>query len=159
MRSSSSSKQMSSKCAAQHGYAYKVAGFSFGNRSSIIHKIAFVWISTLESLVFTCKATQWAHQAHDTHHRSGGKGRGAGRWCLQGNQWFNPPASMTSRLASVNFKMANKVFIEETDKNFEFTTVMLYRFLWSGDFKIAIVIDKHTLVLFWNETSSGVVNF
>ena len=27
---------------------------------------------------------------------------------------------MTSRLASVNFKMASKVFIEETDKNFEF---------------------------------------
>ena len=66
---------------------------------------------------------------------------------------------MTSRLASVNFKMANKVLIEERDENFEFTTVMLYRFLGSGDFKIAIVIEKHTLVLFWNETSSGVVNF
>ena len=27
---------------------------------------------------------------------------------------------MTSRLASVTFKMASKVFIEETDKNFDF---------------------------------------
>ena len=33
---------------------------------------------------------------------------------------FSSPASMTSRLASVTFKMASKVFIEETDKNFEF---------------------------------------
>ena len=47
----------------------------------------------------------------------GGGGGGGGR-CLQGNRWFGPPASMTSRLASVTFKMANKVFIEETDKNF-----------------------------------------
>ena len=46
---------------------------------------------------------------------------GGGR-CLQGNLWYNPPASMTSRLASVTFKMARKVFIEETDKNFDFTT-------------------------------------
>ena len=151
---------MSSKCAAQHGYAYKVnfAGYSFWNGSSIIHKIAFVWISTLESLVFTCTATQWAHPAHEIHHRSEGR-RGEGGWCLQGNRWFSPPASMTSRLASVTFKMANKVFIEEMDENFEFITAMLFRFLGSRDFKIAIVIEKQTLVLFWNETSSGVVNF
>ena len=115
---SSSSKQMSSKCAAQHGYAYKVARYSFGNRSSIIHKIAFVWISTLESLFFTCTATPWAHPAHEIHHRWG-VGRGRGRWSLEGNRWFSPPASMTSRLASVTFKVANKVFIEETDTNFE----------------------------------------
>ena len=69
-------------------------------------------------------------------------GRGGGGWCLQGIQWFNRPASMTSRLASVTFKMANKVLIEETDENFEFITAMLYRFLGSGDFKIAIVIEK-----------------
>ena len=62
---------MSSKCVAQHGYAYKVARYSLGNRSSIIYKIASVWISTLESLVFTCTATQWAHPAHEIHHRSG----------------------------------------------------------------------------------------
>ena len=118
---SSSSKKMSSKCAAQHGYAYKVARYSFGNRSSIIRKIDFVWISTLESLLFTCTATQWAHPAHEIHHRSeirreGGRGGGGG---AGGNRWFSPPASMTSRLASVTFKVANKVFIEETDTNFE----------------------------------------
>ena len=40
----------------------------------------------------------------------------SGGRCLQGNRWLSPPASMTSRLASVTFKMASKVFIEETDK-------------------------------------------
>ena len=149
---------MSSKCAAQHGYAYKVAGYSFGNRSSIIHKIALVWISTLESLGFTCTVTQWAHPAQKFIID---QGVGEGGWCLQENQWFSPPASMTSRLASVTFKMANKVFIEETDtkKNYEFITAILFRFLGSGDFKISIVIEKQTLVHFWNETSSGVMNF
>ena len=149
---------MSSKCAAQHGYAYKVAGYSFGNRSSIIHKIALVWISTVHAKTKLSRVTQWARPAHEIHHRSGGVGRRGG-WCLQANQWFSPPASMTSRLASVTFKMANKVFIEEMDENFEFITAMLFRFLGSRDFKIAIVIEKQTLVLFWNETSSGVVNF
>ena len=149
---------MSRKCPSQHGYAYKVAGYSFGNRSSIIHKIALVWISTLESLLFTCTVTQWAHPAHDIHHRSRG---GGGGWCLQENQWFSPPVSMTSCLASVTFKMANKVFIEVTDtkKNFEFIMTILFRFLGCGDFKISIVIEKQTLVLFWNETSSGIMNF
>ena len=39
---------------------------------------------------------------------------------------------MTSRLASVTFKMASKVFIEEKDKNFDFITEKLFRFvcLW-----------------------------
>ena len=55
--------------------------------------------------------------------------------CLQGNRWFSPPASMTSRLASVTFKMANKVFIEKANKNFEFITAILFRFLGSGDFE------------------------
>ena len=49
-------------------------------------------------------------------------GTSMGGRCLQGNLWYSPPASMTSRLASVTFKMASKVFIEETDKNFDFTT-------------------------------------
>ena len=40
--------------------------------------------------------------------------------CLQGNLWYSPPGSMRSRLVSVTFKMASKVFIEETDKNFDF---------------------------------------
>ena len=56
--------------------------------------------------------------------RGGGRGR-----CLQGNLWYSPPASMTSRLASVTFKMASKVFIEETDKNFDFITEIQFRFL------------------------------
>ena len=49
---------------------------------------------------------------------------------------------MTSRLASVTFKMANKVFIEETDKNFDFITGIPFRFLGVGDFKVSIVIEN-----------------
>ena len=67
---------------------------------------------------------------------------GVGERCLQGNRWLSPPASMTSRLASVTFKMASKVFIEETDKNFDFITEILSRFLGFGDFKVSIVIEK-----------------
>ena len=71
--------------------------------------------------------------------KSGGGG-GGGR-CLQGNLWYSPPASMTSRLASLTFKMASKVFIEETDKNIDFITEILFRFLGFGDFKVSIVIE------------------
>ena len=72
----------------------------------------------------------------------GGRGEaGEGRY-LQGNLWYSPPASMTSRLASVTFKMASKVFIEETDKNFDFITEILLRFLGFGDFKVSIVIEN-----------------
>ena len=56
--------------------------------------------------------------------------------------------SMTSSLASVTFKMANKVFIEETNKNFEFITETLFRFLGFRGLKIPIVIENQTLVLF-----------
>ena len=69
----------------------------------------------------------------------GGGGGGRGR---QGNLWYSPPASMTSRLASVTFKMASKVFIEETDKNFDFITEILFRFLGFGDFKVSIFIEN-----------------
>ena len=62
--------------------------------------------------------------------------------CLQGNLWYSPPASMMSRLASVTFKMASKVFIEETDKNLDFVTEILFRFLGFGDFKVPIVIKN-----------------
>ena len=72
--------------------------------------------------------------------RQGGGG-GGGR-CLQGNLWYSPPASMTSRLASVTFKMTSKVFIEETDKNIDFITEILFRFLEFGDFKVSIVIEN-----------------
>ena len=66
---------------------------------------------------------------------------------------------MTSRLASVTFKMSSKVFIEETDKNVPFIAEILFRFLGFVDLKIPIIIENQTLVLFWNETSSGVMNF
>ena len=48
---------------------------------------------------------------------------------------------MTSPLASVTFKMAStrKVFVEETDENFEFLTDILFRFLTFDDAKIPIV--------------------
>ena len=59
-------------------------------------------------------------------------------------QSYSPPASMTSRLASVTFKMASKVFIKEADKNFDFITEILLRFLGFGDFKVSIVIENST---------------
>ena len=62
-----------------------------------------------------------------------------------------------SRLASVTFKRASKVFIEETDKNFEFIREICI--LGFGDMMIPIVIENQTSVLFWNERSSGVKNF
>ena len=71
----------------------------------------------------------------------GGGGEVGGRF-LQGNLWYSPPASMMSRLASVIFKMANKEFIEETDKNFDFITEIPFRFLGVGDFKVSIVIEN-----------------
>ena len=49
---------------------------------------------------------------------------------------------MTSRLASVTFKMASKVFIEETDKIFDFIAEILFRFLGFGDFKVSILIEN-----------------
>ena len=57
-------------------------------------------------------------------------------------QSYSPPASMTSRLASVTFKMASKVFIEETDENFYFITEIPFPFLGFGDFKVSIVIEN-----------------
>ena len=57
----------------------------------------------------------------------------------------SPSASMTSRLASVTFKMVRKVFI---DKNFEVISEILFRFLGFGDFKIPVVIENQTLVPF-----------
>ena len=62
--------------------------------------------------------------------------------CLQWNLWYSPPASMTSRLASATFKMASKVFIKETDKNFDFITEILFRFLGFGDLNVPIFIEN-----------------
>ena len=47
-----------------------------------------------------------------------------------------------THLASVTFKVASKVFIEETDKNFDLITEILFRFLGFGDFKVSIVIEN-----------------
>ena len=62
--------------------------------------------------------------------------------CLQGNLWYSPPASLTSRLASVTVKMASKVFIKETDKNFDSITEIPFRFLGFGDFKVSIFVES-----------------
>ena len=40
--------------------------------------------------------------------------------------------SMASRLVSVTFKMANKVFVEVMGKNFEYLTEILLQFLRFG---------------------------
>ena len=69
----------------------------------------------------------------------GGEGGGVSK------EICGPPANMTSRLVSVTFKIASKVFIEvieETDKNFDFITEILFRFLRFGDFKVSIVIKN-----------------
>ena len=49
---------------------------------------------------------------------------------------------VTSRVNRVTFKMASKVCIEETDKNFDFITEILFRFLGFGDFKVSIVTEN-----------------
>ena len=49
---------------------------------------------------------------------------------------------MTSRLASVTFKMGSKVFVEETDRNLDFMTEIPFRFLGFGDYKVSIVIEN-----------------
>ena len=51
---------------------------------------------------------------------------------------------MASRLASATFKLASKVFIEETDKTFDFIAEILFRFLEFGDFKVSIVKENST---------------
>ena len=65
-----------------------------------------------------------------------------GERCLQRNLLYSPPASMKSRLSSAAFKMASKVFIAEKDKNFDFFTEILFRFLGFKDFKVSIVIEN-----------------
>ena len=47
---------------------------------------------------------------------------------------------VTSRVN--DFQKASKVFIEETDKKFEFITEILFQFLGFGDFKVPIVIEN-----------------
>ena len=54
---------------------------------------------------------------------------------------------MTSRLALVTFKMASKVFIEETDKNLDFITEILFQFLGFEDFKVSSIVIYRKLDL------------
>ena len=42
----------------------------------------------------------------------------------------------------VTFKMASTVFVEETDRNFDFLREILFRFLGFGDYKVSIVIEN-----------------
>ena len=51
---------------------------------------------------------------------------------------ISPPSSMTSRFASVT--LANKMFVKEIGKNFEYLTNILLQFLRFGDIEIPIVI-------------------
>ena len=47
---------------------------------------------------------------------------------------------VTSRVS--NFQNGEQIFIEKTDKNFDFITEILFRFLGFGGFKVAIVIEN-----------------
>ena len=47
---------------------------------------------------------------------------------------------VTSRVS--NFQNGEQIFIEKTDKNFDFITEMLFRFLGFGGFKVAIVLEN-----------------
>ena len=47
---------------------------------------------------------------------------------------------VTSRVS--DFQNGEQVFIEETDKNFDFITEILFRFLGFGDFKVSIVMEN-----------------
>ena len=64
---------------------------------------------------------------------------------------------VTSRVR--DFQNAEQSVHRRDGYKFRIITAILFRFLGSGDFRIPIVIEKQTLVLFWNETSSGVINF
>ena len=47
---------------------------------------------------------------------------------------------VTSRVS--DFQNGDKVFIEETDKNFDFITEIPFQFLGFGDFKVSSVIEN-----------------
>ena len=55
---------------------------------------------------------------------------------------FSLPFASLDLKALMTFKMASKVFIEEADKNFDFITEILFRFLGFGGFKVSIVIEN-----------------
>ena len=47
---------------------------------------------------------------------------------------------VTSRVS--DFQNGEQSVIEETDKNFDFITEILFRFLGFGDFKVSIVLEN-----------------
>ena len=66
---------------------------------------------------------------------------------------------MTSRLASVTFKMAAKVVVDEADKIVDFLMDMLNNVIRFGDNEIPIVIEIQNLVPLLDETFRSVMNF
>ena len=58
--------------------------------------------------------------------------------CATGIKFTSQRVSPRKSVVSV----ANKEFIEETDKNFDFITEIPFRFLGVGDFKVSIVIEN-----------------
>ena len=65
---------------------------------------------------------------------------------------------MTSRLASVVFKMADKVVVEEVVKNIEFARKIRIRFLRFGDNKISYVIETQYLAPLLDQTFTSEMN-
>ena len=57
-------------------------------------------------------------------------------------RWGGGGGVQENLLYSPPFKMASKVFIEETDKNFDFITEILFQFLAFGDFEVPNVIEN-----------------
>ena len=67
--------------------------------------------------------------------------------------------SITSRLASAIFKMADKVVVEEAVKNIEFSRKIPIRFLRFGDNKISYVIETKYFVPLLDQTFTSAMNF
>ena len=71
--------------------------------------------------------------------RGGGKGKGKvspRKSVVQSACQYD----VTSRVS--DFQNGEQVFIEETDKNVDFITEILFQFLGFGDFKVFIVIEN-----------------
>ena len=89
--------------------------------------------------------------------RGGGGGKGAMTSRRKSVVQSACQCDVTSRVG--DFQSGEQSVHRRDGYKFRIITAILFRFLGSGDFRIPIVIEKQTLVLFWNETSSGVMNF
>ena len=69
----------------------------------------------------------------------GGGGGGVGKVSLR-KSVVQSACHVTSRVS--DFPNGSKVFIEETDQNFDFITEIPFQFLGFGDFKVFIVIEN-----------------